>query len=192
MKLNSRMIGLLLFVALVAMIQVAEGWYRWYVHRDDRVHLSELREELIDAGAEMIEAQLEIGRIREAIENVDSDTGGHLAARTHPRRTADGAVPGSVRAAAAAGQDVVAVQIWDRNRHIDELNTAVARRNSAAAQYTVLADSIRRVATRVRDPYFAVPLPAEAATRRGITPDVPRPPAAGEAPTAEARASESR
>jgi len=145
------------FFSLVAVIQLAEHLYLWYVHREDRVHLEVLREDLVDRGALMIEAQLDVARIRSEIEAIENG-----AAPSHPRFATLAAIPvrnGQARA------------ILERNRLLADLESAVNRRNSAAVSYHVLADSIRSVAERARDPYFAIPLPAEAATARGIRPD---------------------
>jgi hypothetical protein len=146
------------FFALVAAIQLVEHLYLWYVHREDRVLLEELREDLVDRGALMIEAQLEVARIRSDIEAVDSGT-------PHPRPRL-----GTPLAVAVRSDEARAT--LGRNQLLVELKDAVNRRNSAAVDYHVLADSIRSVAERARDPYFAIPLPAEAATARGIRPAV--------------------
>ena len=61
------------------------------------------------------------------------------------------------------------------NRHVGERNARLsawqevqARQNAAATRYTVLADSLHDLATRMGDPYYAVPTPAEAAIERGV------------------------
>jgi hypothetical protein len=61
------------------------------------------------------------------------------------------------------------------NRHVTERNARLAdwqeiqaRHNAAASRYTLLADSLNALATRMGDPYYAVPTPAEAAIERGI------------------------
>jgi hypothetical protein len=155
----SRLFALSLFIGMVAAVQIAEGLVRWYIHREDRAHLMVLREELIDVGAEMIQAQLDADRLRERIDR------SHASAPRYPLRLAgqDGAVRSHADSRAAA------VRIRERNRQLDELNDLVVRRNSAAMRYHVLADSIRTIADRAREPYFAIPLPAEAAVQRGVT-----------------------
>jgi hypothetical protein len=189
-KPSSRIVGLVFFIGLVATVQIVEHLFRWYVHRDERVELAALREELIDVGAEMIETQLAIEQIRAAIVELDANGYGpriavYPAGRYHGRTS---------ESASAAPRDVAVVdehrraRVLERNRHLDELNGVVARRNSAAARYYLLADSIRSVAERVRDPYFAIPLPAEAATARGITASGPPPAATRSRPGATSTA----
>src|SRR5215218_11049819 len=53
------------------------------------------------------------------------------------------------------------------NRHVTERNARLAdwqeiqaRHNAAASRYTVLADSLNALATRMGDPYYTVPTPA--------------------------------
>jgi hypothetical protein len=163
------MVGLLFFIALVAAVQIFEGWLRWYIHREDRVHLVALREELIDVGAEMIAAQLETERLREHLEGSGrllyggdhaSDAAGRRESRVPPARI-------TAHLHAAAGSDH-GTRMLERNQHLTELNRVVGRRNAAAVRYYVLADSIRLIADRVQEPYFSIPLPVEAAVKRGI------------------------
>jgi hypothetical protein len=176
---HSRLAGLLFFLVLVVAVQVVEHLYRWYVHRDERAQLAVLREELIDVGAEMIEAQLAIEHIRAEMQMLDSE-GERWRVRAYPHGSPHPATPAPRRTARPDGEEHGRIQarILERNRQLDDLSVVVSRRNSAAARYYLLADSLRSVADRVRDPYFAIPLPAEAATARGITATGPPPGAA--------------
>jgi hypothetical protein len=167
---RSRLFGLLFFVCLVGTIQVLEHLYRWYQYREERLQLVVLREELVDLGAEMIEAQLEAGRIRAELEELDrlldhrrSKLDGYEA---HAR---NGALPRERYTAYRRDLDAFNASIRQRNEQLNELNETVMRRTSAAVRYTVLADSLRTLAARAREPYFAIPLPAEAAIERGIS-----------------------
>jgi hypothetical protein len=176
---HSRLAGLLFFIALVVAVQIAEHLYRWYVHRDERAQLAVLREELIDVGAEMIEAQLAVEHIRAEIQMLDSE-GERWRVRAFPQGSPRPAPPATRWAARPDDEehDRIQARILERNRQLDDLSVVVSRRNSAAARYYLLADSLRSVAQRVRDPYFAIPLPAEAATARGISATGPPPSAA--------------
>jgi hypothetical protein len=160
-KRRSRIIGVLFFFSLVGAIQLGEHLFLWYQHRDERVHLTQLREELVDRGAAMIEAQLEVERLRDRVDTLDGRTG--------PAGPISSASPDRIPAGALSPAARVTLE---RNQRLDELREAVNRRNSAAVDYHLLADSIRSVADRARDPYFAIPLPAEAATARGIAPNL--------------------
>jgi hypothetical protein len=173
-KHRPRVLGLLVFVLAIALIQIAESLYFWYSYHEERLHLVELREELVDEGAEMIRAQLEAEQIREHLAVADS--------LLTQRRLQMGEVWGSarsgarVRSAYAAGLqelDAINLEIRRRNERLDRLNSTVRRRNEAAVRYHVLADSIRSLAVRAGEPYFSVPIPAQAAAERGITRDHP-------------------
>jgi hypothetical protein len=168
---RSRITGLVFFIALVAAVQVLEYTYRWYVHREDRAHLAVLREELVDAGAEMIRSQLEMEKLRAELRTADPPTSGVRAVGVPPRIGAgERSLHPHLHAAGLTDWRATPVAIAERNRRLNELNEVVMRRNSAAIRYHTLADSIRTLAVRARDPYFAIPLPAEAATARGVEP----------------------
>jgi hypothetical protein len=169
---NTRVLGLLVFLLAVATIQVLEGVFLWYSFREERVQLTQLREELVDEGADMIRAQLEAERIRGAIAAADS--------LLHQRRQEVDPQGQRARAATrswtayhahAEGIDAFNREVRRRNERLGELNAVVMRRNAAAARYYLLADSIRTLAVRAGEPYFSVPIPAQAAAERGITRD---------------------
>ena len=55
-----------------------------------------------------------------------------------------------------------------RNARLSQWQEVLARNHSVVARYNLLSDSIRDLATRMGDPYYAVPTPAEAAIERGV------------------------
>jgi hypothetical protein len=169
-KRYPRLVGLVLFCLLVASIQMGDHLYHWYAYQEERLELTLLREQLVDAGAEMIEAQLTADRLRDELENADqlleARRRGIEAYNAHANQ---GALPGHLYASYRRDLDTFNAQIFERNQRLNELNAAIVRRNSAAHRYNVLVDSMKSAAERAREPYFPIPLPAEAATERGIT-----------------------
>ena len=49
-----------------------------------------------------------------------------------------------------------------------EYQQSHSRYAAAADSYTARADSVRNLATRMGEPYYAVPTPLEAAVKRGV------------------------
>lgn len=169
MKRYPRLVGLVLFCLVVASVQVIDHLYQWYAYQEERLELTQLREQLVDAGAEMIEAQLAADRLREELEDSDQ----RLDARrrgieAYNRYARQGALPGHLYTSYRRDLDAFNAHIYERNQRLNDLNAAIVRRNSAAFRYNTLADSMKLVAERARDPYFPIPLPAEAATERGV------------------------
>lgn len=167
----SRLTGLLLILAAVAAFQLSQHLVLWYAHRDDRALLRLLREELVEAGAEMVAAQLLAERLRAEIGDADralaSRRGGIDAFGRHAQH---GVLPTYLYSAYRRELDEFNDRVQARNRRLMEYRAAVLRRNRAAERYNLLADSMRSVAARARDPYHPIPIPAEAALERGIVP----------------------
>ena len=57
-----------------------------------------------------------------------------------------------------------------RNDKLGEWRAVVESNHAAADRYNLLADSMRSVAARMGDPYYAVPSPVELAVAHGIRP----------------------
>jgi hypothetical protein len=169
-KRNTRWIGLLVFVLAVGAIQVLENLYRWYSFREERVHLTELREELVEEGAEMIRAQLEAEQVRMLISATDSMLDSRRReVEANRYRGWSGRYSRVHYTSYVKDVDTFNQAIRQRNVRLQELNAIVHRRNAAATRYYLLADSIRALAVRAGEPYFSVPIPAQAAAERGIT-----------------------
>jgi hypothetical protein len=160
----------LLFLLLVILgVKLSDSVYRWLRFGPERAQVQVLRTRLVDAGAQYIgtrqagdsmrailraeDAQLEVEEQR--LRRYDSyATGGSLPPDVYQRYRDD---------------------LTRYNRHVTERNARLAdwqeiqaRQNAAASRYSVLADSLNALATRMGDPYYAVPTPAEAAIERGI------------------------
>jgi hypothetical protein len=165
-----RYINPLLFLLLVILgVKLTDSLYRWVRFGPERAQVQVLRTRLVDAGAQYVRTRQEGDSMRAVLRAEDEAL---EAEERRLRRYDDLANNGSLP------PDVYAryrVDLTRYNRHVTERNTKLAdwqevqaRHNAAASSYTVLADSLNALATRMGDPYYAVPTPAEAAIERGI------------------------
>lgn len=165
-----RYINPLLFLLLVIVgVKLSDSVYRWLAFGPERARVQVLRTGLVDAGAQYVRSRQEGDSMRAVLRAEDEA----LEAEEHRLRRYDGYATGG-----GLPPDVYEryrADLTRYNRHVTERNTKLAdwqeiqaRHNAAASRYTVLADSLNTLATRMGDPYYAVPTPAEAAIERGI------------------------
>lgn len=160
--------------------KLAQELYRWVAYSEERVLLLQLRDEVVDAGAEIIRTTLRADSLQHVIEADDRALrDGERAVERYGRFARGGALPGHLYEAYRAEVAAFRRDLAARNGRVEEWNALVDQRRELAARYDTLADSARAVAARMGDPYFPVPLPAEAALERGIAP--PAAPPAGRA-----------
>jgi hypothetical protein len=167
----ARLRALLTAIVVILAIQLARQAYSWVVYRDERAQLTALRVRVVDAGAELIRARAKADSVRTAIEAED----GRLAEARRGldawgRHARDGTLPGHLYASYRRDLDDFNRRVEARNERAAVWHTIAEERRTAAVRYDALADSIRAIARRIGDPYYAVPLPAEAAAERGIAP----------------------
>lgn len=157
-----------LFLLLVA-FRVAQDGYAWLSHGPERARYTELREQLLDAGVEVVRTRARADTLRSRREAADRALDpDREALDLYQERMEREVLP---RAAYAAYRD--RVERYNRrveilNRRSRELNAAMARSQRAQRRYYALADSVRAVARVLGDPYHPVPTPEEAAAERGI------------------------
>lgn len=169
MTRRSRIHGLLAVLLVVATVQASTHLFRWYAYSGERGHLIVLREQLVDAGAEMVRAQLDVERLEAEINAEDRQLEIHRrAVEAYNRHARDGALPGHLYDAYRRELNDFNTRVQKRNAWLAEWNADRARRDAASVRYTALADSMQAVAARAREPFYPIPLPAEAAAERGV------------------------
>jgi hypothetical protein len=90
------------------------------------------------------------------------------ALRRFDRMARGGALPTEIYARYRADLDRHNLHVGERNERLRDWQAILARNHAAVDRYNVLADSIRDIATKMGEPYYAVPTPAEAAMERGL------------------------
>jgi hypothetical protein len=163
---------LLLVASALAMGQMIRHTWDWFVHREARVELVALRERVVDAGASMVHEQLEAERIRATLEEDDRILEkDRLLLDSYGRFARGQVLPNHLYGSYRQELDEFNRRVLDRNARLEQLRATLARRASAAGLYNTLTDSMRVLAVQAGDPFHPIPLPAEAATERGIAPD---------------------
>jgi hypothetical protein len=161
----------LAFAGALLGAKLAHELYRWVAYAEERALLLELREQVVDAGAELIRATLSADSLHAIIQADDRALrSGERGVERYERFARDGALPGHLYDAYRADVSAYRQQVAQRNRRAEEWNALTARRRGAAERYDLLADSVRSIAARIGDPFFPVPLPAEAALEQGVEP----------------------
>jgi hypothetical protein len=161
----------LLLIVLLAVIGVklTEQLYRFVAFRDERAKVAVLRERLLDAGARLELSRAARGRASDALLAED----GRLEEERHRLMRLQTALEGGQVTQAQYDRYRVALETY--NRHVVERNGRYQQyqgiRDHWAASvetYASLADSVREIAARMGEPYYAVPTPLEAAVARGV------------------------
>ena len=169
MKLRSRLGALLLFLALIVGVKLGQQLYRWYAHAEEREHLAQLQEEVLDAGAEVVRTELQAETLHRAIKVADQELEAKLReVERFGRYAHDGALPPHLFSAYRRELEVYNQRVRMRNEEMEEYRQVIDRNRSAVDRYNLLSDSIRALGARIGNPYIAVPLPAEAAAVRGM------------------------
>jgi hypothetical protein len=169
---SKRIVALLSFLVAVLALKLALEAYRWTAYSEERALLLELREEIVDAGAEIIRTSMTADSLRQLVDSDDREI--EQERRVVERYSAfayRGALPNHLYGSYRLDIDSYNRRLATRNRRADEWKEISRRNHAAVEQYNRLADSVRVIAERIGDPYFPVPLPAEAALERGLVPN---------------------
>ena len=160
----------LLFLLLVIIgVKLSEEVYRWAAFRDERVRVKELRASLVEAGAQIVVTRGASDSMRAVMETEDAALEKELRdLHRYNRMARGGALPTDVYARYRADLDRHNLHVGVRNERLRDWQAILARNHTAVDRYNLLADSIRDIATRMGEPYYAVPTPAEAAMERGL------------------------
>jgi hypothetical protein len=160
---------ILLFLLAVIGVKVSEQAYRFVAFRDERRQVAELRDRLLDAGAELEVNAAEVRRLRDALQAEDA----RLEEERRRLMRLQHALEGGAVSESQYEQYRMALEGY--NRHVVERNGRVAGYQElrdlaygSNQRYDALADSMREIAARMGEPYYAVPTSVEAAMARGV------------------------
>lgn len=158
---------LLASLALLVLGRLGVEVYDWAAYRQERERVRELRARLGDAGAEVVRSHARADTVHAAFLKEDGalEREGRLVDAYRERALGGG--PPDAYAAYRGALERYNHHVAGRNARVRELRAARVRLREAQAHYHALADSIRGVARVLGDPYYPIPLPAEAAAERG-------------------------
>lgn len=169
MRVSPRLKALLLFLALVVAAQLAWVAYRWYAFGEERAQLAALREQVVDAGVEVLRTQAHADTLRGRIEEDDRALEARRRAlERYAGYARDRGLSAQLYGAYRAELEQFNARVRERNSRADEWAEVVARNEEAVSRYNLIADSIRALAASIGDPFFRIPLPVEAAAERGV------------------------
>ncbi len=160
----------LIFLLLVIIgVKLSEQVYRWAAFGDERVRVKELRGSLVEAGAQIVVTREASDSMRGVMEKEDAALEEELRGlRRYDRMARGGALPSEIYGRYRRELDRHNLHVGERNQRLRDWQAILARNHAAVDRYNLLADSIRDIATRMGEPYYAVPTPAEAAMERGL------------------------
>jgi hypothetical protein len=165
-----RYINPLLFLLLVILgVKLSDSAYRWVAFGEERAQVKVLRSNLVDAGALYVRTRQEGDSMRAVLRVEDEQLEAEeRRLRRYDSYASEGGLPPDVYERYRADLTRYNRHVTERNAKLADWQEIQARHNAAASRYTVLADSLNALATRMGDPYYAVPTPAEAAIERGV------------------------
>lgn len=171
MKVADRVRPLLWLALALVVFQVTQHLYDWHRHRDERMALVELRERVVDAGADVVRLQLAAEELRAWLDEEDARLEGkRQAVESYGRYASGNTLPEHVFRFYQRDVAELNARIGIRNQKLEDLRATVMRKQAATDRYNLLADSMRALAVAAGDPYHSIPIPAEAAAQRGIRP----------------------
>ena len=163
-------VGPLVFLLLVIVgIKLSDSVYRWLRFGPEREQVKALRVELVDAGVQMVRTRQESDSMRAVLRAADAALEREQQAlRRYDTLAHDGALPPELYERYRAELTRYNAHVGERNAKLSVWQEILARNHAAVGRYNVLGDSIRDLAARMGDPYYAVPTPGEAAIERGL------------------------
>jgi hypothetical protein len=162
---------LLLVLLAIVGVKMSEQLYGLVVFRDERSLARGLRARLVDSGAELVALRHRADSLKEAIEAEDDVLEReHRGVRSGRYSASRGLLTGDEYARYTADVDRYNRHVVERNGMLRELEAAHDRLLRASGRYNGLADSLHALAVRMRQPYYQVPTPLEAAEERRRAP----------------------
>lgn len=167
--MSIRIQAVLSLLVLVVTVLVAQEAYRYVAYRDERAALRALREDIVEAGADVARVEARIDTLQRRFGYINEQI-------DFWRRRLDAARPTEYGTFLTALEQEKVQGVYDEyNRWVREHNELLGvyqrRRmdlDRERAQYYALADSARDLAAILGDPYYRVPTVAQAAQERGI------------------------
>ena len=160
---------MLLVLLVVVGVKLSEQLYRWVAFRDERQQVGELRERLLDSGAELTLSRNESRRLRQQMETEDRKLEDERRSlMRYNRYSTSGYLPTGLYDAYKEDLERYNRHVVERNGRLRAYQQSHDRYATAVDLYNARADSVRDLATRMGEPYYAVPTPLEAAVKRGV------------------------
>jgi hypothetical protein len=160
----------LFFVLLVVIgVKLSDSAYRWVRYGPERDQVRRMRAELVDAGATIVRTRQASDSMRAALRADDEALEQEQRVlRRYDDHAHDGALPTGLYERYRADLKRYNDHVAARNAKLAGWQEVLARNHAVVGRYNLLSDSIRDLATRMGDPYYEVPTPAEAARERGV------------------------
>ena len=170
-----RRIHPLVFLVLVIVgVKLSEQLYQWAAFGEERAQLKELRGRLVVSGSAIMKTGAEADSIREEIRAEDTELESEQrAVRRYSGYATEGALPHELYVRYRDDLARYNLHVAERNAKLRDWQEVVERKHAAIDRYNGLADSIRGVAERMGEPYYAVPTPLEAAVESGMIKPLP-------------------
>jgi hypothetical protein len=158
----------LLFVLLAVVgVKLSEQAYGLVAHRDERALARDLRGRLLDAGAAVVALRVEADSLKRVIEQEDRALEReHRTVRWFHRSAREGRLSAGEYERYAAEVAAYNQHVVERNTVLRELEALHERVLRESGRYNGLADSLHALAVRMKQPYYQVPTPLEAAEER--------------------------
>ena len=166
-----RIKALLTVAVCLLLFQAIRYVYRWYAYAGERTTLEAMHERASDAGAAVVVTELRADSLHGQVTRLDRELEtGRRTLAAYGKHADAGSLAPHLYDAYTADIDAYNRQVRERNTTYQAYRAVVSQNHAAVARYNAVTDSMRRIAEEIRDPYYPVPLPAEAASARGIRP----------------------
>lgn len=165
----SRVRPLLFLLLVIVGVKLSDEVYRWAVFGEERALVRTLRHDLVEAGAVIVATRVQSDSMREVMRAEDERLEEERRTlRRYDRMATGGTLPHPVYLRYKRDLDRYNEHVTARNARLRVWQEVLARNHTAVDRYNLLADSVRALALRMGDPYYAVPTPLEAAQERGL------------------------
>ena len=165
---ESRLHFFLLVLAVIVAVNLARQGYGWVAYADERSDLRRLTIQLDSSALQVVGTSVEAARLRSVIEEADAWLSNQRAELDRvERRAAGGGVPPALYDGYLRTLERYNGRVNERNERYERWREVVAANHRAVDRYNAVADSMRAVGARMREPYIDVPSPAEVAARHG-------------------------
>lgn len=165
----------LVFLLLVVVgVKLSDQVYSWLAYGPERQQVKVLRAQAIDAGAQLVRTRQESDSMRAVLHAEDAALEQELEAlRRYDELAHDGSLPPDVYERYRGDLTHYNAHVGERNAKLAAWQEILARNHEAVNRYNMLSDSIHDIATRMGNPYYSIPTPAEAAIEKGVLRPVP-------------------
>jgi hypothetical protein len=166
----SRVRPLLFLLLVIVGVKLSDEVYRWAVFGEERAQVRVLRDDLVEAGAAIVATRVQSDSMREVMRREDDRLEEERRAlRRYDRMATGGTLPHDVYLRYKRDLDRYNEHVTARNARLRVWQEVLARNHTAVDRYNLLADSVRALALRMGELYYAVPTPLEAAqTKRDL------------------------